>query len=319
MSDAIKVPYTKGLHEVSRGLYAYLQPDGSWGWNNAGLIVDDGQALLVDTLFDLRLTAQMLQTMRDAVPAAEKIGTLVNTHANGDHTFGNELVTGAEIISSQRSYHEIVHDVGPRDLAAIMTNSAHLGKAGQFFQKIFGPFDFTNITLTPPTRTFEKELSLKVGGKDIQLIEVGPAHTAGDIIVYDPADEAVFTGDILFIGGHPVMWAGPVANWIKALDTILELKPKIIVPGHGPLTDAAEVLRLRGYFEHIQQEARKCYDKGLTVLETARAIPLEAYADWTDGERVAVNVATLYREFSGDATPESVPGLFGKMAELALP
>ena len=94
-----KWQYSKGLHDIGRGCFAYLQPDGSWGWSNAGLVTDGDQTLLVDTLFDLPLTTAMLKTMRDAVPAARKIGKLVNTHANGDHTFGNQLVEGAEIIA----------------------------------------------------------------------------------------------------------------------------------------------------------------------------------------------------------------------------
>ena len=77
---------------------AYLLPDGSRGWSNAGLIVDGDRTLLVDTLFDLKLTAEMLDSMRRSIPAAARIGALVNTHHNGDHTFGNQLVEGAEII-----------------------------------------------------------------------------------------------------------------------------------------------------------------------------------------------------------------------------
>src|ERR1700751_482737 len=76
---------TRGLHEVGDGLYAYLQPDGGWGWSNAGLVVGGEGALLVDTLFDLHLTERMLREMRRAVPAAQRIETLVNTHAHGDH------------------------------------------------------------------------------------------------------------------------------------------------------------------------------------------------------------------------------------------
>jgi cyclase len=97
-----KWQYTKGLHDLGHGCFAYLQPDGSWGWSNAGLVTDGEQTLLVDTLFDLPLTAQMLKTMRDAVPAARNIGKLVNTHANGDHVFGNQLVEGAETKSTGR-------------------------------------------------------------------------------------------------------------------------------------------------------------------------------------------------------------------------
>ena len=92
--------FEKGLHEVAAGVWAYLQPDGGWGWSNAGLITDGDAALLVDTLFDLRLTAEMLDSMRRAIPAARQIGRVVNTHANGDHCFGNALVARAEIIAS---------------------------------------------------------------------------------------------------------------------------------------------------------------------------------------------------------------------------
>ena len=65
-------PYTKGLHEVGDGVFAYLQPDGGWGWSNAGLVVDGESSLLVDTLFDLKLTAEMLDAMRSATPAAQR-------------------------------------------------------------------------------------------------------------------------------------------------------------------------------------------------------------------------------------------------------
>ena len=63
-------PYTKGLHDLGSGGYAWMQPDGGWGWSNAGLIVDGDEALLVDTLFDVRLTREMLDAMRAAEPAA---------------------------------------------------------------------------------------------------------------------------------------------------------------------------------------------------------------------------------------------------------
>src|SRR5437588_895029 len=108
-----KWAFTKGLHDIGNGCYAYLQPDGSWGWSNAGLIVDSGASMLVDTLFDLKLTREMLAAMRSAEPkATAQIDALVNTHANGDHTFGNQLVNGAEIIASKECAEEMIHDGG---------------------------------------------------------------------------------------------------------------------------------------------------------------------------------------------------------------
>ena len=79
----------------ARGVYAWLAPDGSWGWSNAGLVADGERSLLVDTLFDLPLTREMLAAMRRAEPRAAAASTLlVNTHANGDHCYGNQLVAG---------------------------------------------------------------------------------------------------------------------------------------------------------------------------------------------------------------------------------
>lgn len=127
----------------------------------------------------------------------------------------------------------------------------------------------------------------------------------------------LFAGDILFIGGHPVMWAGPVGNWIAALDRILALDPRAIVPGHGPLTDRAGVEHLRRYFEHVTEEARARHAKGMTALEAARDMPMDEYPTWDEAERLVVNVATIYREIEGDtAQPDPVTS-FTQMAELA--
>ena len=99
--------YTKGLHDLGNSVYAYLQPDGSWGWSNAGIVTDGNASLLVDTLFDLKLTQEMLDSMRRSIPAAASIDMVVNTHADGDHCYGNQLVAGSQIISSARTAEEM--------------------------------------------------------------------------------------------------------------------------------------------------------------------------------------------------------------------
>ena len=249
------VPYEKGLHEVAAGVWAYLQPDGGWGWSNAGLVAGDGSSLLVDTLFDLRLTGEMLEAMRRTTPAARDIGTVVNTHANGDHCYGNALLGDAEIVASARCAEEM-GALPPSSMAAMLRAAPDLGPAGAFLARIFAPFSFDDISLTVPTTTFEGRLDLDVGGRHVALLEVGPAHTEGDVIVYLPDEDVVFTGDILFHGRHPIVWAGPVANWMAACDRILELAPAVVVPGHGPLATAAAVEDLRGYFAFLRVEAR---------------------------------------------------------------
>ena len=177
--------YERGLAEIADGVWAYLQPDGSWGWSNAGLVADGDRALLVDTLFDLRLTAEMLDAMRRVLPPATGIGTVVNTHANGDHCFGNQLVTGAEIIASRRAAEEMTRQPAAQ-LAAMMAAAPSLGTVGSYLQRIFGPFDFNGIDEATPTRTFDGALMLAVGDTPAHLFELGPAHTGGDVVVELP-------------------------------------------------------------------------------------------------------------------------------------
>ncbi len=308
--------YTKGLKDLGNGLYAWLQPDGGWGWSNAGLIRDGEAALLVDTLFDMALTRDMLGAMEDATGlGADQIATIVNTHANGDHCHGNGCCPQAEIIASEASAKEMA-EVPPAMLAQFKKLGAQLGPAGAYFADIFAPFDFGNVEERAPTRTFSGGLDLKVGDKDVRLIEVGPAHTGGDVLVHVPGDRAVFTGDILFIDGTPLMWAGPVGNWIRACETLCAMDVDIIVPGHGPITDKAGVRRMADYLAYIDREARARFEAGLPVREAARDIALGDYAGWGDAERIAVNVDTLYREYRGDGVVTPVIALFGLMAEL---
>ena len=307
-------PFEKGLVELANGGYAWLQPDGGWGWSNAGLIVDGDQSLLVDTLFDLPLTAEMLTAMRAAEPAT-RISTLVNTHANGDHCNGNELVSGAEIIASQACAEELAAE--PKGMmATMMSRTPEMGETGEFLEYCFSAFEFDGINPTPPTRTFEGRLDVTVGDKRVELRQVGPAHTRGDILVHVPDDRTVFTGDILFIEGHPIIWVGPIGNWIDACNYMLSLNVETVVPGHGPITDNRGIEAVRDYLTYVRDEARKRFDAGMPVYEAALDISLADYDSWGDAERIVINVATLYKEFAGDTEPNNVMELFGLMARI---
>jgi cyclase len=310
--------YVKGLQEVGNGMYAYLQPNGGWGWSNAGLVVDGEQTLLVDTLYDLALTQQMLAAMRKAVPAAAQIDTLVNTHANGDHCYGNQLVGGARIVASERTAAEMP-ELPPAVMAALLEQAPGLGELGAFFLECFGAFDFKGIELALPNETFSGELGLKVGDRELVLIEVGPAHTRGDTLVHAVRERVLFSGDILFSNAHPIAWAGPVSNWIDACDRILGMDVEVIVPGHGPLADLEAVRELRAYFEYLYEQARICHEEGMTPLQAARSISLQRWSDWGEAERLVVNIANIYGELTDDLQALNPLTAFEQMASLARP
>lgn len=310
------IPFALGLHEVAEGCHAYLQPDGGWGYSNAGLVVGDGASLLVDTLFDLDLTAAMLSAMAGATSTAP-IGTVVNTHANGDHCYGNQLVADREIIASRTAADEM-HHVPPAMMAQL---NAAPGDVGELFRSFFGDFRFDGIEMTPPSRTFEGRLELEIGGRAVELIEVGPAHTNGDTIVVVPDSRTVFTGDILFIGGAPIVWAGPLENWVAACDLMLGLDVETVVPGHGPVTDKTGVVAVRDYLTTVLAAARECHANGIDAFDAAWQIVremqgLDATRDLREFGRIAVNVDTVYRTTDADYVTPNVVEQFRRMAEI---
>jgi cyclase len=308
--------YTKGLHQVGTNTHAYLIPDGDWGWSNSGLVEDSGQTLLVDTLFDLKLTGEMLDCMADAVPAAAKIGILVNSHADADHTFGNQLVSGARIITSQAAANEF-YKVLPSQIHQIVVNADALGEGGRYIAEKMGRdrFDFSNITLTGPSETFDRNLCVKVGNKEVNLHNVGPAHTAGDTLVHVIQDRVVFTGDLIFMGVHPAIWDGAIEGWISACDTILAMDIDVVVPGHGPITDKAGVRTFREYLVMFKDATRARFDAGLSVLDAALDIVLSPpFNEWKSPERIAGNVNFLYRSFGGNEMASNQLELFALMS-----
>ena len=316
--DGTAIPYETGLHEVADGVFAYLQPDGGWGWSNAGLFVTRDSSLLVDTLFDQVLTRQMLDAM-EPVTATRPIDTVVNTHANGDHCYGNGLLEGAEIVTTEAAAREM-GAVPPSALVALLQADLDPVTA-EYIQEAFGGFEFKGITIPEPTQTFSGRLELKLGNHPVHLEQVGPAHTAGDLIVHLPDESTVFTGDILFVNGTPIVWDGPIANWVAACDRILELGCDVIVPGHGPLTDAGGVLAVRDYLTWLEDACRSRHKEGLiaadTISDLATSEEFAPYREWGEWERLAVNVRAAYREIDGD--DGTIPSSFVEMAtEMAM-
>ena len=240
-----KSSFTKGLHEIAPGCWAWLQPDGSWGYSNAGLITDGEASLLVDTLFDLHLTADMLAAMRDATGAAKRIDTVVNTHANGDHCYGNALVKDATILAS-RACAEEMDALPPSVLAQMMKAAPPMGPAGEFLGEIFGHFDFEGIEHVKPSQTFEGELAWQVGDKQVQLIEVGPV--GGDGVgrqaalgaqVTQEGVEKLVAGSVVRIGhrsARPRLFAAILGGHRGAAAAVWAADPgvlRLVTPGRG--------------------------------------------------------------------------------------
>lgn len=305
--------FRRGMYQLGEGTWAYLSPPGSWGFSNCGLVTSGSEALLVDTQFDLRLTRDLLAAVAATAPGAE-VGTVVTTHANGDHCWGNQLIPDAVVIGSAACGHGMSKEVQPADLAALSGPRSPATPLGDYMRRHFGAFDFAGIDVSPPTRIFSGQLQVAVGDRRVELIEVGPAHTDGDVIVHVPDAGVVFAGDILFIGGHPIMWTGPVQNWIAACDRITATGADQVVPGHGPVTDLAGVATFRGYLEWVAERAQAAYTQGLPYWEAGDpAVVPSAFAGWGNPERLVITMAAAYHGL-GDVS-HNVIDVLGYVAE----
>jgi cyclase len=310
--------YPVGLRDLGAGVHAWLQPNGELGESNAGLIVGKGESLLIDTLWDPPLTRRMLEAMRPHTAGAP-IRVLVHTHGDPDHCWGNQLLPGAEIVATRAGAQDMRGE-DPARLRLLAQGGRAVGRVASVglplpgtarlagvaaFARMLAAYDFSEVEVTPPTRTFDGELELDIGGRPVKLIEVGPAHTPGDLIVHVPDQQLVFAADLMFVGVTPIIWVGPVENWLAGLDRIAQLEPRTVVPGHGPLTDLDGVSAMRSYWEFVAAAVRERLNAGMDAGAAARDIlrspefGSQPFARWDAPERLAVNAEIIARNDRG--------------------
>jgi glyoxylase-like metal-dependent hydrolase (beta-lactamase superfamily II) len=304
------------LVEVARDVHVCLQEERGLGTSNSGLL-NRGGGLVVDTFWDLPHTRELIaQYGRVWRGPARRV---VNTHHNGDHCWGNQLFAGAEIIG-----HRLCAAAFGRERPEMMQMlRGQAGSENPVLRELatrLADWDFTGVELVPPTTLVDDRLDLDLDGMRVELRWVGPAHTAGDVIVHLPAERIVFTGDVLFRLCTPIGWDGTFDGWLAALDTIVALDPKVVVPGHGPLCGLEGPREMRAYLAYVRGEAKRFFDAEVPAVEAAKRIDLGPYAGWTEPERIVFQVERAYRELRGEPydAPIDVNALFAGMHEVAV-
>ncbi len=217
------------------------------------------------------------------------------------------------MICSDIAAEEMANE-SPAMMVGLLEAAPTMGVVGEFFTHCFGSFDFAGVNRPEPSTTFSGRAQRTVGDTVVDLVEVGPAHTGGDVLVHVPDRSVVYSGDILFVEGHPILGAGTIPDLLSALDTIEAWAPETIVPGHGPVTDLAGVREIRAYYEYCHEQARMCFDEGMDLATAAATVSLDRWADWGEPERIVTLLDTCYREFAGRTEQTPMAELFALMA-----
>jgi cyclase len=279
------------LREVTAGVYAWVQPDGSWFINNAGAVHDGDDVVLVDTCATAERTRRFLGAVAEATGSAP-IPLAVNTHWHGDHTFGNALLPASTVLVG----HEHTREGVQAD--TMLTDS---------LPPIWSPLPEWGVASSrAPTVVLRDRLDLYAGNRRIELHHPGhEAHTHGDVVAWLPEQRVLFTGDLLFHRVTPLILQGSFSGALRSLEWLREFPAAHVVPGHGPLVDGAEldpvVDAQARYFQLVRRTASAGLAAGRTPLQAARDCDLGEFATWPDHQRIVLNLHRAYADATGEA------------------
>lgn len=283
--------------EVADRVYAYTQSPGGWCVSNAGIVIGDEGALVIDTLATESQARGLVDAVEGLRPGPNR--TLVNTHHHGDHNFGNHLFGSSALVVA----HELAR--------------VEMSDTGLALTRLWPDVAWGDVRVTLPAVTFPDRLDIHIGGRRAELIHVGPAHTTNDVVVWFAEDRVLFAGDVVLSEGTPFNLMGSVSGSLLAVDRLRRLGARTVVCGHGPVSGPAVLARTAAYLEWIQGLAIDGRASGLSPLEVAREADLGDFADLLDPERIVGNLHRAYAELEGGqlGRPLDVVRIFGEMVE----
>jgi cyclase len=272
------------LEQLTDRVWAWVQEDGTWWVNNAGAIRGETGTFVVDTCATERRTSAFLRALEAQVGG--RIRWAVNTHAHGDHTYGNSLLPADTVLVGHHLMCEHLRTDPVFDACPPLWNPVPKWGA---------------VTRRVPELALTDALLVDAGGVTVELRHVGhAAHTTGDVVAWVPADGVLFTGDLLFHDLTPLVVMGSVAGALRSLDWLASFGASHVVPGHGPVvtgdTLAAVLQQHRDYYHFLQEVAADGIKRGMDPLAAARAADLGAFAAWPDAERLVPNLHRAYAD-----------------------
>jgi cyclase len=266
------------LRQIIPGHYVYSVMNGGRPFNSGIIATNDG-ALVVDALGSEAVARAERESIATVIK--QPIRYLLSSPFHDQFSKGN------------LAYGDVLK-IGHENYRAGLINQMQTGGASAEEQR-------TRL----PNTTYRDRLTLYLGGKEIQILYLGRAHTDGDSIVFVPQDRIAYLSELFFSEEFPNMAGGYGVSWIEALDKIDALDADIFIPAHGPIPDdpkatRAGLRRLRQIFVDMRDALRTQIARGATEDQAAVAVKLEQYEKMPNyAAQRETTVRRMYKDLTG--------------------
>jgi glyoxylase-like metal-dependent hydrolase (beta-lactamase superfamily II) len=271
------------IEEIAPGVHVI--PDGRIPFiPNAGVIEGDRAVLVVDTAMGHR-NGEAILALAEGIADGRKL-ILTTTHFHPEHAFGAKPF--------ERSVTYVMNAAQAEELSAKGTEYVEMFST-------FGPGLaelLDGVELVPADLTYEGRLEIDLGGKTVELHEVGPAHTRGDQLIFLPGEGVLFAGDLVENAFFPIL-PDPDAQgekWLDVLATMSALAPKIVVGGHGAVGGSELIDAFVEYLEAVRERTAELESAGTdaaAIIETIEGEMFARYDGWGNQEWVKTAVESF--------------------------
>ena len=269
---------TPTVKQVASDVYFFFDFNGS---NAVFLVTDDG-VLLIDTRTHPREGRDLLERIRKVTDKPVK--WVINSHFHGDHHMGNSVFKdlGATFVAQEETAR-IMQRVQPKEMARRVEGFRSRG------------YDPVDVKLVLPDVTFDSEMTIRLGGREVRLFYLGPGQQAGDTFVQFPHARLLFTPGAFAKHSMPNMLFTPsVDNWIKLLDQVAVMDVDAILPAHGDIATRADVKELAAMLADEYATVKDAVNRGVSLDQATTALTFPQYKDWRNYARLQGEIKALY-------------------------
>lgn len=277
---------TDNIQRVSDNVYVILDKRANLV-PNIGIIIGEESAMVVDTGMGPANAEKVLAKVKSMTD--KPVRYLAITHFHPEHGMGAQSFPEETRIVVPRAQKE--------ELAA--KGKDYIGFFSGMSPEIAGLL--SDVKLVKPDLAFEKRLDIDLGGQTVQLLHFNTAHTQGDMYVFLPDQKILFGGDIIIDRFFPIMADkdSSATGWIEALRKLKSLKPEIVVPGHGDVSDVSLIDQLAIYLNAMQVQVSRLHKSGNSLEQIqATLIPqfTRSYAHWENPEWIKSAIERFHSE-----------------------